>query len=131
MISCSTQESSENAENGKYFIKLGDSYSETISESSLTHTGDAFSDESVFKVGEASIHFFEFYNLAKASPHNVEAKSFGSIIDFEESVEGTATIMKVTNTGKNSLGQNFDIEGEFEGRNGEKGSFSLKMEHIE
>ena len=129
-FSCSESDSIEDGENGKYFIKLNESISRTNSDKNLDYSGDAFSDEAIFKVGGASLHIFEFYNSAKASPTNIESKTYGAIIEFENSIEGKASIVNVVSSGENILGENYDVEGFFKGKNGEEGSFLVRMEHI-
>ncbi|MEO9531757.1 MAG: hypothetical protein ABJG68_13335 [Crocinitomicaceae bacterium] len=130
LVGCGGSSTEEEAGNKKYFIKVGDKISETAKSKGVNYTGDGISNEAIFSIGATKLYLYDFYNVSKLSPVKLESQSFGAIIEFDESIEGTATINKVTSTGTNQIGENFDLVGDFAGNNGESGSFCVSMFHM-
>jgi hypothetical protein len=124
--SCGGSKSADDSSK-KYFITLADQIEETSKSKSVSADGDGISDIATFKIGNASLQLFEYYNVSKTSPARTKGNIYGAIIEFEDEIEGRATITDVISTGENSIGENFNIIGDFKGLNGELGSFSVSL----
>jgi len=123
--------SSDESSSAKYFIALDDEIEETNSDKSVNYSSDGITDETKFKIGDVTLELFGFFSQVQQGPETAEGKSFGSIITFSEAVDGEVNIKEVKHAGKNSIGDDYDVSGEFEGKNGEIGSFSVSMFYME
>ena len=131
LVSCGGDSSSSSSEDSgsssKYFISLGDDIVETNNSMDVNYSSDGIKDETKFKLGSTTLEIFGFFSQVKQGPETTVGKSYGAVITFSEAFEGDLTIKSMESVGENSIGEDYDLTGDFVAKSGEKGSVSLSM----
>jgi hypothetical protein len=133
LASCGGDSSSEDsagedsASSSKYFISVGDEIVETNKSMDVNYSSDGIKDETKFKIGSTTLEIFGFFSQLKQGPETTVGNSYGAIVTFSIPLEGDVTINSMERAGENSIGEDYDLTGDFVAKSGEKGSFSLSM----
>lgn len=129
LVSCGSEaETTASEEPAPYCIKLGEAGEETDDEHKLGFFSDKITQETEFTLNDATLKINGMTEEFDSDPMSVEGKNYeGEVaVEMNEFIPCTISISKVTQSSKDDMLTNYDIEGKIK-TDDEEGTFKVSM----